>query len=203
MKHSVALIGLFSALFAGTVLAQAGNPDVGAQKAVICGACHGVNGNSINPEWPNLASQHPGYIVDQLKLFKAGVVRNNPIMVPNAMMLADQDMLDVAAYFSRQPAQGLEADPALVKAGEALYRGGDIARGIAACIGCHGPDGSGNAPAKYPSVRAQHSVYAVNQLKAFAAGQRNPTSNDMMQTISKKLTEDEMRALAAYMQGLR
>jgi cytochrome c553 len=203
MKHSLAVIGLLSALVAGTALAEAGNAEAGAQKAVICGACHGVNGNSINPEWPNLASQHAGYIVDQLKLFKAGVVRNNPIMMPNAMMLTDQDMLDVAAYFSKQPLQGLEADPALVKAGEALYRGGDAARGISACIGCHGPDGSGNAPAKYPSVRAQHSVYQIIQLKAFAAGQRNPPGNDMMQTISKKLTEDEMRAVAAYMQGLR
>jgi cytochrome c553 len=202
MKTLLAAAGLLVTLVAGNAVA-AGNPEAGAQKAAVCGACHGPTGNSINPEWPNLASQHPSYIVQQLTLFKDGV-RNNPIMMPNAMLLTPEDMADLAAYFSTQTLTGLEADPAAVTVGQKLFRAGDPARGLPACIACHGPDGKGNGPAKYPALRAQHSTYAYNQLKAYAAGERKPVGgNAMMQEIAAKLTDAEMRALAGYLQGLR
>ena len=98
---------------------------------------------------------------------------------------------------------GLEADPSNWKAGENLYRGGDPARGVPACIACHGPQGRGNGPASYPALRAQHAVYAYNQLKAFASGGRKSSGNDIMQVVASRLTDDEMRALASYTQGLR
>jgi cytochrome c553 len=182
--------------------ALAGDAAAGAQKAAVCGACHGMTGSSVNPEWPNLAGQHESYIAQQLALFKQGV-RDNALMMPMAMALSDQDMQDLGAHYAGQTPAGLEAEPSNWKAGETLYRGGDAARGIPACIACHGPEGKGNAPAKYPALRAQHAVYTLSQLKAYAEGRRRTPGNDIMQVIAAKLTEDEMRALASYTQGLR
>lgn len=202
MKTWIAAISLVSLLGSAPALAVTGDAGAGAQKAAVCGACHGVNGNSVNPEWPNLAGQHASYIAAQLELFKQGV-RNNVIMAPNAMMLSEQDMADLAAYFSQQPLQGLEADPSTYKAGERLYRDGDASRGLPACTACHGPEGKGNDPAQYPAVRAQHSLYTYNQLRAFANGERKVVTNDMMQVVAAMLSDEEMRALASYLQGLR
>ncbi len=203
MKKWIAAIGLMPLLLPAAALSAEGDPEAGAQKAAVCGACHGLNGQqNINPEWPNLAGQHAAYIDSQLKLFKQGV-RNNPVMMPNAMILSDEDMADLAAYFSGQSVAGLEADPSLYEQGERLYRGGDSSRGLPACIACHGPQGKGNAPARYPATRAQHSLYSYNQLKAYASGERKAVSNDIMQTVAAKLTDEEMRAVASYMQGLR
>ena len=182
--------------------AAAGDAALGAQKAAVCGACHGMNGSSVNPEWPNLAGQPEPYVVAQLQQFKQGA-RVNPLMTPMAAPLSEQDMKDLGAHFSQQTPAGLEADPSTWKAGEKLYRGGDAARGIPACIACHGPQGRGNGPARYPALRAQHAVYAYNQLKAFASGGRKSSGNDIMQVVASRLTDDEMRALASYAQGLR
>jgi len=182
--------------------AQAGDAAAGAQKAAVCAACHGANGTSINPEWPNLAGQHESYVADQLGQFKTGA-RTNALMSPMAAALTDADMQDLGAHFAKQTPAGLEADPSNWKAGEKLYRGGDGQRGLPACIACHGPQGKGNAPAKYPALRAQHGVYAYNQLKAFADGTRKTPGNDIMQVVAAKLTDEEMRALASYLQGLR
>lgn len=182
--------------------ASAGDPGAGAQKAAVCGACHGMTGSSVNPEWPNLAGQHESYIAAQLALFKQQV-RDNALMMPMAMALSDQDMQDLGAHFAGQTPAGLEADPSNWKTGEKLYRGGDPERGLPACIACHGPQGKGNGPAKYPALRSQHAVYTFGQLKAYADGKRRTPGNDIMQLISAKLTEDEMRALASYTQGLR
>lgn len=182
--------------------AQAGDAAAGASKAAVCAACHGANGTSINPEWPNLAGQHESYVADQLGQFKTGT-RTNALMSPMAAALTDADMQDLGAYFAKQTPAGLEADPSNWKTGEKLYRGGDGERGLPACIACHGPQGKGNAPAKYPALRAQHGVYAYNQLKAFADGTRKTPGNDIMQVVASKLTDEEMRALASYLQGLR
>lgn len=182
--------------------AAAGDAALGAQKAAVCIACHGANGASVNPEWPSLAGQPEAYVVAQLQQFKQGT-RVNPLMTPMAAPLSEDDMRDLGAHFSQQTPAGLEADPSNWKAGEKLYRGGDTARGIPACIACHGPQGRGNGPARYPALRAQHAVYAYNQLKAFASGARKSPGNDIMQVVATRLTDDEMRALASYTQGLR
>ncbi len=184
------------------VPAADGDATAGAQKAAVCGACHGMTGSSVNPEWPNLAGQHESYIAAQLALFKQGV-RDNALMMPMAMGLSDQDMLDLGAHFAAQAPAGLEADPSNWKIGEKLYRGGDTARGLPACIACHGPQGKGNDPAKYPALRSQHAVYTYAQLKAYAEGRRKTPGNDIMQVVASKLTDEEMRALASYTQGLR
>ncbi len=184
----------------------------GEAKAAVCTACHGVNGNSVNPEWPNLAGQGSAYIKEQLKLFRAGH-RNNLVMYPLAVALTDDDIRDLAAYYSRQTPTGLEADPATVKAGEALYRGGDRARNIPSCASCHGPRGLGMTTAGYPKLRGQHATYTLKALNDYAAEQRYVDVNSgektrsrnghMMTSIAKRLTDEDKAALASYIQGLR
>lgn len=184
----------------------------GEAKAAVCTACHGVNGNSVNPEWPNLAGQGSAYIKEQLKLFRAGH-RNNLVMYPLAVALTDDDIRDLAAYYSRQTPTGLEADPATVKAGEALYRGGDRARNIPSCASCHGPRGVGMTTAGYPTLRGQHATYTIKALNDYATEQRYVDVNTgektrsrnghMMNSIAKRLTDEDKAALASYIQGLR
>jgi cytochrome c553 len=183
----------------------------GTAKTAVCMACHGPNGNSTNPQWPRLAGQSAVYIAEQLKLFRAAV-RNNPVMMPMATNLSDKDINDVAVYYEAQTPQGLEADPSYWKAGETLYRRGDTARGIPACVACHGPAGRGNLAAGYPALRAQQSVYVVKQLNDYASGARYPGAKNpaqpskngvMMLTIAKRLTPEDIRNVASYVQGLR
>lgn len=204
-----AWFGSLLTLVIATGPATAGDAALGAQKAAVCAACHGMTGSSINPEWPSLAGQPPVYVIAQIKNFQQGL-RTNPLMTPMAAPLGEADMADLAAHFSQQTPTGLEADPSNWKLGEKLYRGGDVSvdsfgtrRDIPACIACHGPQGRGNAPAGFPALRAQQGVYTYNQLQAFAAGTRQSAGNRIMQDIAARLTDEEMRALASYTQGLR
>jgi len=182
----------------------------GEAKAALCSACHGPNGNSVNPEWPRLAGQSAVYIAEQLRLFKSGV-RDNPVMKPLAASLSDQDISDLAVYYQAQTPTGLEADPSYWKPGEAIYLSGDTARGVPACVACHGPVGRGNLAAGYPALRAQQSVYVVKQLNDYANGTRytgpNPPQGDpnsvMMLTLAKRMTPEEIRDVASYVQGMR
>jgi cytochrome c553 len=182
----------------------------GATKAAVCAACHGPNGNSVNPEWPRLAGQSAVYIAGQLRLFRAGV-RDNPTMKPLAATLKDQDIDDLAVYYEAQTPTGLEADPSYWQAGEAVYLSGDRGRDVPACVACHGPVGRGNLAAGYPALRAQQSVYVVKQLNDYASGARyagaNAPAGDpnavMMLTIAKRLTPEEIRDVASYVQGMR
>ncbi len=202
MKRLWILAATISGAIASNVGVAAGTAEAGQTKAVVCQACHGATGNSANPDWPSLAGIGADYIADQLKNFKEGK-RNNPVMMPIASALTPDDMADVGAYFDTQVNTGLEADPSYWKAGEKLYRGGDKARGIPACMACHGPTGRGNEPAKFPALRGQHSVYVVKQLTDYASGARNTGPNGIMPTIAKRLSPDDMRNVAAYVQGLR
>jgi cytochrome c553 len=188
-----------------------GSVQDGASKTAVCTACHGPNGNSVNPEWPRLAGQSAVYVAEQLNLFKTAV-RANPVMMPMASGLSEKDINDVAVYFEAQTPQGLEADPSYWQAGETLYRRGDKARNIPACVACHGPAGRGNLAAGYPALRAQQSVYVMKQLNDYASGARysgakNPAAPSrngaMMLTIAKRLTPEDIRNVASYVQGLR
>ena len=196
-------------ILAATISGAAASPsalpasvEAGAAKAVVCQACHGANGNSANPEWPSLAGIGADYITEQLKNFKDGK-RTNPVMMPNAATLKDEDMADLGAYFDSLTNTGLEADPSYWQAGQKLYRAGDPTRAIPACMACHGPTGRGNQPAKFPALRGQQSVYVIKQLNDYASGARTTGPNGIMQTISKRLAPDDIRNLASYLQGLR
>lgn len=180
----------------------AGNAEAGATKAAVCLACHGMNGNSTNAEWPSLAGQHATYTADQLRLYRSGK-RQNPVMQPMAAGLSDQDIEDLAAYYAEQTPTGLEADPSYWEAGQKIYRSGNPETDVPACIACHGPVGRGNWPARFPAVQAQHSVYAQKQLNDYAAGLRPGEHAKIMEAIARRMTPDEIRDVSSYMQGMR
>jgi cytochrome c553 len=202
MKRFWILAAAVSGAFVVGASMGAGNIEAGASKAIVCQACHGASGASQNPEWPSLAGLGAGYIAQQLQLFKDGK-RVNAVMMPMTMSLSPDDMADLAAYFDSMPSPSLEADPSYWKAGEKLYRGGDAARAVPACIACHGATGHGAEAAKFPSLHGQHSVYVSKQLHDYASGARMTGPNSIMQTIAKRLTENDMRNVSAYLQGIR
>jgi cytochrome c553 len=198
----VAALSLVAALGWTSSSLAAGSKEAGQAKAATCSACHGMDGNSLNPEWPNLAGQGEVYIVRQLKAFHAGQ-RQNVLMSPMAAILTEEDMADLAAYFSSQTVRGGEADPAKFKAGQRVYRSGKVNEQVMACAGCHGPDGRGNAPAGFPSIHGQHATYVAAQLRAYKSGARTTDPNQMMRNIAASLSEDEIDAVASFVQGLR
>jgi cytochrome c553 len=192
----VAVFGCTAAAFA------AGSKESGQAKSATCVACHGVDGNSANPEWPSLAGQHAAYLERQLKSFQANE-RQNDLMSPMAMILSDQDVADLATYFSSQAVRGGETEPSKLALGQRVYRSGNVAAGVPACAGCHGPAGRGNAPAGYPSIQGQHATYVAAQLRAYQAGSRKTDANQMMRNVASRLSPEEVDAVASYVQGLR
>src|ERR1700728_870470 len=202
MKRLWILAATISGALIGNSAMAVGSVENGATKAVICRACHGANGNSSNPEWPSLAGLGADYIAEQLNNFKTGK-RSSPVMTPMTANLTADDMADLGLYFDSLPNTGLEADPSYWAAGEKLYRGGDQARGIPACMACHGATGKGNEPAKFPALRGQQSTYVVKQLNDYASGTRSTGPNGIMQSIAKRLSPDDIRNLASYVQGIR
>lgn len=201
-RFVIAAIFSLSASFAAAPAGAAGDAAAGKAKAMACASCHGADGNSANPEWPSLAGQHAKYLAKQLANFKAGD-RNNAMMAPMAAPLSEQDMADIAAFYESQTLKGGQADPALVDAGEKLYRGGNATSGVAACMACHGPNGMGNPQANFPRLSGQHAAYTVLQLKAFRAGERANDAGNMMRNIAARMTDAEMQAVASYMEGLQ
>ncbi|MDX1454760.1 MAG: c-type cytochrome [Gammaproteobacteria bacterium] len=198
-----------------------GDAEAGQNKAAACAACHGADGNSVNPEWPKLAGQHAGYLVLQLEHFAAPQAeskRFNALMYGQAVGLSEQDRADIAAYYAAQQTTPGQADPKKVELGERIYRGGIAEKDVPACIACHGPAGEGNAAANYPAVAGQHAKYLLMQLEAYARGQealtagpdeqpegavRSTDPNQMMRNTAAGLSKREMEAVASYMQGLQ
>jgi cytochrome c553 len=204
MKNTFIAVAL---LFASNAFANgliSGDAAAGQTKSVTCSACHGADGNSVNPVWPSIAGQHPTYILEQLQAFKSGV-RQEPLMLGQVMLLSDEDMANLAVFYGEKPAAAKSvADATTVDLGARLYRGGDPEDNTAACIACHGPKGRGNPAASVPSVKGQYAVYSAAQLRAYASGRRTsdgPTR--VMRDIAEKLTESEILAVTSYMQGLQ
>lgn len=180
-----------------------GDAAAGKVKTAVCAACHGPDGNSVNPDWPKLAGQGVGYMVKQLKDLKEKTTRDDPIMGPMAIPLNEQDMLDIAAYYASQTQQPGVANAEVVVLGENIYRGGNTESSIAACTGCHAPDGTGNPAAKFPRVAGQHAKYIAKQLRNFRSGVRSNDSGKMMRNITKRMTDAEIEAVSQYIAGLR
>ena len=186
-----------------TAEVKPGDPKAGQTKAAACGACHGMDGNSTDPQYPKLAGQSEQYIVRQLQNFKSGK-RQNPIMLGMATPLSEQDMHDIAAWFASQKVLPGVADQALVAEGEKLYREGDATRGIPACMACHSIDGSGNPGAMYPHLAGQHAQYVEAQLKGWHDGDSwgSDAHAQIMPTIAKQLDAQDIAAVASYIEGL-
>lgn len=166
----------------------------------LCAACHGLDGNSPITINPKLADQHPEYLAKQLNDFKSGK-RANAVMSGMVANLSDDDIKNLAAYFSSQSLSfGQAVTNGAGSLGEKIYRAGNAANHVPACAACHGPNGTG-LPAQFPRLRGQHADYTVAQLKAFRSGER--ANAPMMMTIAAKMSDAEMAAVADYMQGLR
>ncbi|MFY7698349.1 MAG: c-type cytochrome [Legionella sp.] len=182
--------------------------DVAAQEpskeklVATCVACHGMQGISSNPQWPNLASQHANYLAKQLRNFKETDVRPSDIMRSIAAELNEQDIINIALYYSLLPIPSAQRPQPRSKRGEELYRNGDFKQHIPACIACHGPRGTGNKQAGFPLLSGQHSEYTVLQLTAFKLKRRNNDIHGIMRDISKRMTKDDMVAVAEYIATL-
>ncbi len=188
--------------FTASLVQAAGNADEGKTKSAVCAGCHAADGNSgLNPLWPKLAGQHPQYIEKQLKDFKAGN-RTDPLMAPMAMPLSEQDVADLAAYFSSQTKKIGTAAADQVAKGEQLFRAGNPATGVAACMACHGPTGTGNPQALFPALNGQNAAYVEKALKDFRSGARANDTAMMMQGVVARMTDAEIAAVAQYIQGL-
>ena len=209
MRKKLALIYMFAGftLVALNVRADSlvdGSADAAQTTAITCMACHGPQGNSVNALWPNIAGQNAKYLYAQLKAFKDGA-RTDPLMMSQAMLLSDQDNRNLAVYFEGLPAAAQAvADPSKVDRAEALYRGGNLDGGIPACLACHGPTGRGNPAAAYPALNGQHASYTAKQLREYASGERKTDGRTrVMRDIASRLSEEDIVALASYVQGLR
>lgn len=179
-----------------------GDAAAGQAKTAVCGACHGPDGNSMAPNFPKLAGQGDRYLLKQLHEIKDGK-RTVLEMTGLLTNLNDQDLADIAAYYSSQKSSVGAADPALVARGEALFRGGNLEKGLPACTGCHSPDGQGNATAGFPHLGGQHASYVEKQLTDFREGDRtNDGDSLVMRSIAAKLSNKDIKALASYIQGL-
>jgi cytochrome c553 len=212
---------------ASAILHAEGNPRAGKDKAAACNSCHGDNGNSMAPNFPKLAQQHASYLAKQLQMFKSGA-RYDPMMSAMALPLSDDDMDDIAAYYAAQkisanampvlPPPDEDEDeaeqpaaapvksksvPELIAQGSDLYRNGDRQREVSACIACHGPFGEGNQPAAFPALRSQHADYLIKALTDFKTGARGNTPENMMHMIAKKMTDEEIRAVAYHISMMK
>ncbi len=208
----VANVLIAAALVAGAanVAHAAGDAEAGKNKSAVCAACHGADGNSAVPNFPKLAGQGAAYTVKQLKDIKSGA-RPVPEMAGIVPGLSEQDMEDLAAYYAEQTSTIGAADPELVERGQQLYRAGDIENGVTACAGCHGAKGKGMPEAVFPALSGQHTAYLEAQLKAFRAAGREDhegkrRTNDgeakMMRATAARLSDDDIQALASYINGL-
>lgn len=211
-KNLLVAVTTWAALSVATVPAlAAGDAAAGKTKSAICAGCHSFDGNSVVAMWPKLAGQSDSYIAKQLKDFKAKL-RNDLTMSPQAQALTEQDIEDLAAYFSSQTSAPGNANPPLTMAGKKVYRKGNIKARVIACLGCHGPIGAGNkalldsmlAPpvVEAPFIGSQHATYVEKQLKAFRDGARSNDVGRIMRNISSGMTDKDIENVAGYIAGL-
>ncbi|GGW66781.1 c-type cytochrome [Alishewanella tabrizica] len=192
----------------GTANAFDGDAEAGKAKSATCAACHGPDGNSPLAIYPKLAGQHAQYLYKQLTDYKLGMTtggkegRANAIMYGMVAALSDQDMKDLAAYFSSQRITAGTTPEDVIEVGQKLYRGGDAERGIPSCIACHGPRGAGTSLAGFPRIGFQNADYVKTTLEEFRAGTRANDMNGMMRDVAKKLTDEDIRILSQYLGGL-
>lgn len=201
---TAAMAALLPALLTAAPVMAAGDAGKGEEKSTLCAACHGADGNSTIAMWPKLAGQHESYLQRQISLIKSGA-RPVPEMMGITAMLTEQDIPDLAAFYSAQVSQPAVAELELVDAGERIYRAGNADTGVPACMACHGPAGEGNPVSAYPALAGQHSVYTAKMLTGFKAGTRfgeDDSASSIMVGVAARLSEAEIRAVASYIQGL-
>jgi cytochrome c553 len=211
MIRTAAMAILLATSFMSHAAEQAkGKADPAKGKVIaetVCVACHGADGNSPTSANPNLAGQGKEYLYKQLVNFKAAdgkpAARNNAIMAGMVAALSDEDMRNLAAWFSSQKLKPAVAkDETKIALGQKIWRQGDFKKGVPACAGCHGPAGAG-LPAQYPRLAGQYAEYTEAQLKAFRNDERSNDPEKMMRIVAAKMSDAEMKAVAEYAAGLR
>ncbi len=200
-KLVIVIVSAFLGSLAPQLLLAQGDAAAGQAKSALCATCHGADGNSQLAENPKLAGQNASYLIKQISDYKSGA-RANAIMTGMVAALSDEDIADIAAWYSSQQVTLQGADPESLELGETLYRAGIKELSIAACSACHSPTGNGNTPAGFPSLSGQHPEYTLLQLKAFRSGERQNDQAGMMRTVVERLTDQELEALASYVSGL-
>ncbi len=214
MKKKLLILSISLVLTsAASILHAESNINAGKQKAASCTSCHGDNGNSMVATFPKLAQQHSSYLERQLRAFKDGS-RSDPMMSAMALALTDEDIADISAYYAAQkisenalpvlasddeaekPANDKDAIQTLIAQGSDLYRNGDLIREVSACIACHGPLGEGNKPASFPALKSQHADYLIKALTDFKTGSRSNNPENIMHMITKKMTDQEIKAVS-------
>ena len=192
---------------AATVMPE-GNAANGKAQTMMCSACHGADGNSAAPTFPKLAGQGAKYLYKQLVDNRDGA-RVIPSMMGLLANKSDQELADIAVYYSEQAMSGSQADPELVELGARVYRAGVADKGVAACTACHGPTGAGNAPAGFPRLAGQHADYIASTLKAYRTGYDDPAgrTNDgdtkIMRANARGLSDAQIEAVSSYIAGLK
>lgn len=195
------LFGIVMSGLCASALAD-GDSRKGAQHIMVCGACHGADGNSPAGAFPSIAGQNANYLVKQMQDIKSGV-RSSPMMTGLLNGFDDQTLEDIAAYYEGQEIKGGSAKADLVELGESIYRAGVKRKNIAACTSCHSPTGNGNGPAAFPALAGQWPEYTEAQLRAFRSGDRiNDGDSKMMQISTMDLSDSEIVAVASYIYGL-
>mgnify|MGYP000271180454 FL=1 len=195
---------LGACIIASTSVAQEGDAERGEAASATCVACHQANGGGMNisggESWPRLAGLNSNYIAKQLHDFKAGD-RQNATMVTFANMLDDQQIADVAAYYSQLPATpgqgGDNADEALLARGEQLAERGDWNAYIVSCKSCHGPGGQGVGET-FPGIAGQHAGYISAQLNAWKSDTRSNDPQNLMGAIAKRMSKEDIQAVSAW-----
>jgi len=193
--------GMLVAMLFVSAAANAADVPPLEERLQLCASCHNPDGNSVIPENPKIAGLHVKYLARQLKDFKSGD-RASPIMSTIIPMVDESEFKALAKYFSEQkrlPGTSDKAD--LLEKGKQIYLEGVIGTAVPACGGCHGEDGSGND--KFPRLNGQNPPYVVQQLQNFKNGVRTNDPKAVMRAVSKRLTDEEMAAVAEYIVTLK
>jgi cytochrome c553 len=189
-------MGLLMAGASAPVLAQ----QAGALTVTACVSCHG--GAQTAPTFPRLDGQHSAYLEKQLREYKSGKRQTDPVMAPVIAALKMGQISGMAAHFASQtPAPGAVENQELASRGKTLYEEGNRASGVPACVGCHLPNGTGAE--RYPRLAGQRQAYTVQQLTDFKSGKRSNDRAHVMRAIAGRLTDEEMKAVAEYVGGLK
>ena len=196
-KFALALLFITSS----SVAVATGDPVAGQSTAIICIGCHGADGNGSNGIYPKLAGQGEAYLIKQLTDFKSGA-RKEQHMTSMVEAIEMSDIPNLAAYFSHQKRKGEVTDKTKAELGKKIYLGGIADKGVAACAGCHGPDGAGNPAAKFPRLSSQYSTYVSKMLMDFRSGTRSNDPQKMMRNVVSKMSDKEIESVAAYVAGL-
>lgn len=198
-QHHAGLLAAILALGLGWA-SQASAEDAKTIATTVCAACHGEDGNSAIPMFPKIAGLQESYIVKQLRDFQTGR-RRSDIMAPIVAALKVEDFAPLATYYSAQKLKpGSDGGKKVSGFGKVVYFEGNEETGVPACVGCHQPKGDGHLV--YPRIGGQHTQYVSQQLKNFASGERNNDVSRFMRVVAKRMSEEEIDAVAAYLVGL-